>query len=275
MIFPEETSSIPSRKSPFLKAASCIGLLSFLVGCADHPPETFPKPDYSYLPKMNLNIARLDVSDDAVPKKNSLAAKSPIPPDETLRLMAHQRLNPTGTSGAGLFTITEARISGTSDDILIGDMTVRLTLDDDTHGRHAEIIAQVTHQDNLSGKNSKQHELYELTRRLMDDMNVELEYQIRKNMGSWLTDATGTPLNAAIKSQSLDNITAGSNNPGLANEPGRNPLQSPGEMTAPSANPMTPAMNKRSEYSPDASSTTPETPETLLHSPPPGELSLP
>lgn len=251
-----------SKKRASLKLLACTGLLSIVSGCADRPPETFPKPDYSYLPKMNLNVARIDVSDEAIPKKeNSLASKSPTPPDQTLTLMANQRLNATGNSGTGIFTITEANIEKSSDDILIGHMNVSLTLDDPTHNRHAEVTAQVTHQDNLSGNNSKRHELYELNQHLMDDMNVELEYQIRKNMGDWLTDATGAPLNAAIKSQNLDNMDAKFSAQAEDDPTGRTtPPSTTNSLTTENSN--TPAQG--------ASATTQQP-----HSPPEGVLHLP
>jgi hypothetical protein len=35
--------------------------------------------------------------------------------------------------------------------------------------------------------------LYDMTRQMMDDMNVELEYQIRRSMRSWLVSNTAVP----------------------------------------------------------------------------------
>lgn len=190
-----------------LRYAATVALLAgFMAGCsANAPPETFPKPDYSYLPPLNLNVADITVTDDAPAPPNSLDAKAPpLPPDQNLALMAHERLHATGASGQGVLTITQADITqGPGEDMLSGTYSVTLTLDDPATHHRGEITARVTHKAQTADDSSKARNLYALNQALMDDMNVELEYQIRKNLSSWLTDATGTPLSGAVKSQNL------------------------------------------------------------------------
>lgn len=293
-------SDIPSsfRNKTFgLKIISCAGLLSLIAGCADRPPETFPKPDYSYLPQMNLNVADLNYSNQAEPQKGSLADKSPTRPDESLDLMARQRLHASGNTGIGTFTIHEARISAPSDDVLVGTMSVHLTLKDPAHGRHAAVTAQVTHQDNISGNYSRKHELYELNRHLMDDMNVELEYQIRRHMGDWLTDATGAPLNATVQAQSLDSLKSQIVDPTARPEPpppspstakstaASSPNDPLGLTSSGSSTPATAPSHAAPSPSNDPldltssgssrSSTPAPAPQTETHSPPPSVLTLP
>ena len=45
--------------------------------------------------------------------------------------------------------------------------------------------------------------LYDMTRAMMDDMNVELEFQIRRSLRDWLQDPTAAPPPAPVEQQEL------------------------------------------------------------------------
>lgn len=181
-------------------------LLPLLGACATDAPtgETFPTPDYSYLPPLNLNVTKIDISSPTPPAEGSLAAKSPTPPGAMLELMGHQRLHATGTSGHAVMTIKEASLSRQPHHSLQGSYSVQLDIVDPAKNHHGHIVAHVQRTVVAPQKLGLEHNLYTLNTALMDDINVELEYQVRKNLADWLTDATGTPLNAAaIQSQDI------------------------------------------------------------------------
>lgn len=183
----------------------CLVTALFLAGCShSHSPETFPKPDYSYLPSLYFNVEYLHTLNQAPVTERNLAEQSPSPPASTLTLMAQQRLKTTGSTGTASFAITQATITKQAHDIFAGTFSIKLTVDDPTQQHHGQITATVHQQRSFSSRLSQQQNLYTLNQSMMDDMNVEIEYQIRKHLSDWLTDATGTPLSGQINSQDLN-----------------------------------------------------------------------
>lgn len=83
--------------------------------------------------------------------------------------------------------------------------------------------------------------LYDMTNQMMQDMNVELAFQIRKTMMPWLTDAAGTPLTGAVKEQSLDA-----------------PGTTPATIAAPASSPTEPVTAPSTVIAPKASSSAPD-----------------
>ncbi|MCX5620324.1 MULTISPECIES: hypothetical protein [Bombella] len=247
------------RFTPLMRFWPCMALLcglAFLSGCAsDDGHETFPKTDYSYLPPLNLNVGQIAINNQVQPGYDDLTERSPDDPAQDLQLMAHQRLHTTGTSGTAQFIVTQAEMTK-SHHSFSGTYGVKLTVDDPTHQRHGFITARVHRTIEASHSYSLERNLHTLNAALMDDMNVELEYQIRNHLASWLTDATGTPLSATtVQSQDLSSTEL----PALE---GSTQQHAPLNNTVPSA--------------PHPTSTTYEsTTPTKLHSPPPGVLSLP
>lgn len=189
-----------------------LGAILALSGCSDtQPPETFSRPDYSYLPSLYFNVGQLNITNQAPIDDKNIAEQSPTPPASTLTLMAQQRLKTTGATGTASFAITQANITKQAHHILAGTLSIKLTVDDPTQQHHGQITATVHQERSISSKLSQQRNLYALNQSMMDDMNVEVEYQIRKHLSDWLTDATGTPLNGQINSQDLNNTVQQSN----------------------------------------------------------------
>ncbi|PHI95126.1 hypothetical protein BG621_07910 [Parasaccharibacter apium] len=249
-----------TRFAPLSRLWPCLALLfglALLTGCAhDEGNETFPKADYSYLPPLNLNVSQITITSQIQPNYDDLTARSPNNPESDLQLMARQRLHTTGTSGSAQFIVTQIEMTKLSHHSFSGTYGVKLTLDDPTHQRHGFITARVHRTIEAPGSYSLERDLHTLNTALMDDMNVELEYQVRNHLASWLTDATGTPLNATtVQSQDLSSTEL----PALE---GSAQQHAPLNTTAPAA--------------PHPTSTTYEsTTPTKFHSPPPGVLSLP
>lgn len=242
-------SLLPQRSSlkqllPLLCCLLSLGSLSLLSGCADDaPPENFPSPNYDYLPQLNLNVSHIAITDrtEAGLDPKSLEAQDPTSPNSALALMAKQRLHATGNTGTGKFVITNVHFDQIDEQTISGSFAIKLTLNN--NGHQGSITAKINHESSRKENETLRHHLFTLTQQMMDDMNVELEYQIRKNLDSWLTDATGMPLNSTIQTQSLAP---------LSSDPTATPQNT-------SASPLNAA--------PSSSST--------LHSPQPGVLHLP
>ena len=173
------------------KLVVALPLLS-LAACGTTPPTpTFAPLDYSYLPPIMLKVSQVDVENHYVPTPSQVrtAAMDPAPPAETLLAMLKQRLQPSGQPGTGTVTVQTAYV----DDVngtLMGQMTVDVNLASadgrSTGFTEAGVSATVTAPDS-NNPSDMQAVLYGLTKRLMAQMNVQLQYQIQKNMPSWIS----------------------------------------------------------------------------------------
>ena len=148
---------------------------------------SFPPLRYGYLPPLNLNIQRLAMGEGFVPPAGE-AEVSPLAPVnvvDTLFAMARDRLKPAGTGGLGTFRIQTASITrrgGT----LNGTLAVRLDLRDAEESRTGFVEARVTAA--KTGIPDQRAALYDMLKSLMDEMNVELEYQIKRELRGWLVE---------------------------------------------------------------------------------------
>jgi len=190
----------------FLPSVLASVLLPLAVaGCGGEPPpppRVFTPPNYSYLTKLRLNVGEIDVEDHAGPGGaevqtggEDVSSQSPTPPSVALEEMAHDRLFAAGTSGKAVFVIDQASILRAPDGTLSGLLAVHLDLltARGAHGGYAE--ARVAKQ-YVPGSEPADFRgtLYDLTNQMMADMNVELEFQVRKSLKDWLVTTTAVPL---------------------------------------------------------------------------------
>jgi hypothetical protein len=190
----------PDRRAvlllPLLLAA-CGGTL-LLTGCGGEEetpaPETggdFPPLRYGYLPPIKLNVQRMQTDKGFVPPTgvDEMIGFSPVDPLETLYAMARDRLRPVAQSGTATFRILTASITR-HHDTLNGVLAVRLDVRDGDNTGY--VVARVTA--NHSGEiKSMRAALYEMLKSLMSEMNVELEYQIRNKLKTWVVNAQAEP----------------------------------------------------------------------------------
>ena len=230
-------------------------LLSFLppialAGCGSpQAPQTFAPLDYAYLPPIVLKVSQLEVANNYVPTPSeaTLIGQDPEPPATALMNMLSRRLVASGAPGTGTVTIETASIDQVGDN-LTGAMTVDVHLssaDGNATGyTEASVSATQTAPDPDASPDDVRAALYGLTKRLMDNMNVQLQYQIQHNLGPWLVwsptpgaspFATGAaPAGNIIQATPLSALPgAGPAAPG-----GPAPMQAPG---APNLNPAVPA----------------------------------
>lgn len=231
-------------------------LALLLASCTDEPPpviHNFPPLHYEYLSKLRLNVGTIDIQDRSHPlNANDIAALSPAVPAQALERMARDRLFAAGLTGSATFVIDQAGIVQGPGGTLDGRLAVHLdiTKPDGTPGGYAS--AEVLRQ-HIPGSDPEDQsvELYDLTRQMMDAMNVEIEYQLKRSLSALLVSRPQPP--APVEAQPLAAPTA-------------QPLPPPTE-AAPPAEPPPPPAN--GYVDPEA----PPPPPQM--SPPPGVLQLP
>nr|WP_321985626.1 hypothetical protein [uncultured Lichenicoccus sp.] len=230
-----------------LLLGGCLALAS--CGRSEDGATTFPPPDYSYLSKLRLNVGTLSVVDhvqDAGPVPGDIGQTAPVPPDQSLQRMAQDRLVAAGNSGSAVFTIDRASITEDPGGALDGRLAVHLDIVTANGGHAGYAEAHVSRQlvpGDPDASSGKRRELYDLNRQMMQDMNVELEYQVRHSLRDWLVDAGGAPLAGSVEQQSLSPPGTPGYVAGLPGAPpGSAPLGSTPVGTTPvGAVPVTPA----------------------------------
>jgi hypothetical protein len=177
-------------------------LLPLLVAaCGSNEPREFPPLRYTYLPPLRLKVATIDIEQRFIPSgvPPDVSPQDPVPPVQALRQMAEDRLQAFGTTGRAVFSIQDASLIR-QDDTVIGNMAVGLDIytSDNTRAGFAEARVSRRRSGNLGDLPSA---LYDMTRAMMDDMNVEFEYQVRRSLKDWLATTTAVP--APVEAQPL------------------------------------------------------------------------
>jgi hypothetical protein len=171
-----------------------------LAACGgEEPAETFAPLRFNDLPPIQLNVASIVVEQRFFPAgvDPDVSNRDPEPPVEALKAMANDRLQAFGTSNKAVFAILDASMVR-ENDVITGSMAVALSILDDNGGQlgFAEARVQSRHTGRIRDIRPV---LYDMTRTMMSDMNIEFEYQIRHNLKRWLTDsvAPDTPVQQA------------------------------------------------------------------------------
>ena len=170
-----------------------------LAACADSEPDRpYTVVRYTYLTPLPLNVGTVEVA--PLPPGSPLDATNPLPPGPALQRLAEDRLSPAGSGGRARVTIDEARVvrSGRN---LEGTLALRLEIlaTDGTRAALAEarVVRRLTPGPNL------RNALYDITRQMLDDMNVELEFQLRRTLRDYLQQTGPAPAPAAVEKQDL------------------------------------------------------------------------
>ncbi len=189
------------------RAACCLVLALPLLAAAcaydEAPP---PAQDvsplrYDYLTPLDLNVASIEIGSNFIPAPDGPTAQSPVSPVEVLEQMARDRLRADGSSGRAVFVVDDASIVPVPGG-LSGTMAVHLDVltSDGTRGGYAEArVSQL-----YTGPTSDIRAVdYDLIKQMMDRMNVEFEFQVKRTLRDWLQQVQTAPPPAAVQQQDL------------------------------------------------------------------------
>ncbi len=166
---------------PLLGLAACAGSAEAPL---TSPGASFPPLSYDYLTPLRLNVASIDIEQRFVPPSGDLGRFAPTPPVEALEQMARGRLGAFGAEGRAVFVILDASLLREGESYY-GNLAVELDLV--VGGQRAGFAqARVTRSRTIDPTTPRDAALYTLTRDLMDQMNVEFEYQVRRTLHDWL-----------------------------------------------------------------------------------------
>ncbi len=187
--------------------AAAVLLPLALAACGDDTPppapQSFAPLHYDYLPKLRLNVGQVSVQDHSLPVgPQDVAASSPAVPAQALAQMARDRLFAAGTEGVANFVIDQASIVRGPGGALDGQLAVHLDLVTAGGARAGYAEARIARQ-HVPGSDPEDQSanLYELTRQMMDGMNVELEYQMRRSLRAFMLSGAAVP--APVTAQPL------------------------------------------------------------------------
>ena len=152
-------------------------------------PRSYPPLHYDYLTPLGLNVGAIRIEQRFVPSGAApdVSQFDPVPPLRALRAMGEDRLQALGTADQAVFVILDATLARRRD-TLSGNFAVELGIYTAPNARAGFAQASVSRRytgdlDDLPGR------LYDLTKDMMDRLNVEFEYQVRRALRPWLLSA--------------------------------------------------------------------------------------
>lgn len=159
------------------------------TSCARPEPPAPPLPpmSWTHLTPLPLDVATLEVLPSAPPSPPGDVGPllSPTPAD-AVRGMARDRLSAAGTSGQAVFSVTAASLVREPGGALRCSLACRV----DIAGKGGEEGAgfmEAAAQRGVSGAEASRPRAADLLlRRTMEDLNVEFEFQLRRNLRRWL-----------------------------------------------------------------------------------------
>ncbi len=191
-------------------------LISPMVGltaCSHKDTMEYAPLTYDYLTPIFFNIEQIKIQDQSASNQypRDISNLSPTPPALALNNMINNRFKPRGNSGIAVFTINRASLQESSDNAVYGQIDLTLSIYNKNNKKVGSIQVSTNHTyqtDHHKGNLDSRANLYDITQKMMQEVNVELEYQIRNHLEPWIVDATGTPISDSIKSQDLNNSPA-------------------------------------------------------------------
>jgi len=191
-----------------LLAAACAG--------GDAQPTLQPPPGYGHLTPLRLNVLDIEVIEPGAGLNFRTDQPAPLSPLGQAVRMGRERLVPVGTTGRARFLVDNATLTREVAQAggLFTPQTERLTAviqvrvevlsNDGRRVGFAEAQARRTATVVDDGPASQQRNADQIVRQTMDDLNVEFEFQLRRNLRDWLMSETpAAPLPEPLQQENL------------------------------------------------------------------------
>jgi hypothetical protein len=186
-----------------------IVLVTALAGCSTTPPPPrFPELTYGHLGVMRLDVEKVEIASDyqAPLKPPNVDHLFPTPPERVMRRWAQDRLAASGTPGRyARFVITDAKVTETNLPRSTGitgaftkDQSQRYDLsmsaaieirEDRGNFRSGYATASTSRSRTVREDitiNDREKLWFEMLEQAMNELNAELERQIKSNMARFL-----------------------------------------------------------------------------------------
>lgn len=184
-------------------------LVAALAGCSTTPPpQRFPELTYGHLGVMRLDVERVEIASDyqAPLRPPNVDHLFPTPPERVMRRWAQDRLAANGTAGRyARFVITDAKVTETNLPRSTGitgaftkDQSQRYDLsmsaaievrEDRGNFRTGYATASTSRSRSVREDitiNDREKVWFEMLEQAMNELNAELERQIKANMTRFL-----------------------------------------------------------------------------------------
>lgn len=176
-----------------------------IAACAGQEPPAPPlRPlSFGHLTPLLLNVAAVEVAPGSPPQSpGDIGAQARPGPAEAVRQMGRDRLSAAGTAGQAVFAVTAASLvrDRTGLVCLVGCRLEILSADGNRLGF---VEAEARHA--ATGPEASRAGAADLLlRRAMDDLNVEFEFQLRRNLRDWLAPAAAAvPMPDGVQREDL------------------------------------------------------------------------
>ena len=194
-----------ARRLPPILAAT----LLLLASCVPPPPPVFEKLAFGYLTKIKLDVGSIETDDSWTPRGSlrQVGFLAPTPPVAALRSMAEDRLIPGGTGGHAVFVIDDASV------VLFrsrfeGSFAVHLDLfdaEDKPVGTATATVRGARMATDDTDADAVRRDLDALVRKMMADMNIEFEFQVRSTLKERLqATSVSAPAPDGVDAQELE-----------------------------------------------------------------------
>ena len=191
------------------RAATLMGsllVLGVLTACETTAPQP-PTPELSYgdLPPIRLDVAKIEIVDDYLPplKRPNVEHEFPISPSEAVQRWARDRLVAGGRERIARFVIRNAAVTEaalkkktglkgliTTDQSERYDGRIAVTLEIRSDRGFRDAFAEATSEHSRTipedaSLNDREKVFFEITERLVRDLNAEIERQIAAHLGAY------------------------------------------------------------------------------------------
>jgi len=190
-----------------------------VAGCARRPPPV-PRwsgpPSYRHLTPLRFAVGSIELVEAPTGAAMVVLPPAPIAPAEILGIMARDRISAAGGPGVARFvvmaaTLTRQLASGGGmfsdpSESLVCEMRCRLEISGAAMGEgYAEAAVRSTALRPATSPEQRALNAEEIVRRAGDDMNVEFEFQVRRNLRPFLqaTAAPGEAVPAPVEQETL------------------------------------------------------------------------